>query len=177
MNEQNTASELSDKLQYILDHGDQETGEMLSSLIGEFHAQLRNDPKNRVAVKGKEKAPKDPKVISVQFRHPSQEQAPEPKVFAAERKHEPPRSDNTQPVVLAILSMALIFVIAHSFSLTGPPTRTCDIKGNIGKNGEKIYHLPGTYLWQRTKIMETTGERWFCSEAEARGSGWRPVKK
>jgi endonuclease YncB( thermonuclease family) len=49
----------------------------------------------------------------------------------------------------------------------------CDIKGNISSNGNRIYHLSGTTWYSRTKINEAKGERWFCSEEEARAAGWR----
>ena len=49
----------------------------------------------------------------------------------------------------------------------------CNIKGNISFNGEHIYHLPGGKWYDVTKINESRGERWFCSEAEARAAGWR----
>ncbi len=52
----------------------------------------------------------------------------------------------------------------------------CRIKGNIGSNGQKIYHLPGGANYARTQINERTGERWFCTEAEARAAGWRAAK-
>jgi endonuclease YncB( thermonuclease family) len=52
------------------------------------------------------------------------------------------------------------------------PWDDCDIKGNIGDAG-KIYHLPGTSSYQRTKIDESKGERWFCTEEEAKSFGWR----
>ena len=50
---------------------------------------------------------------------------------------------------------------------------SCTIKGNISAAGEKIYHLQGCGLYAKTAIDETRGERWFCSEQEARTSGWR----
>jgi micrococcal nuclease len=53
---------------------------------------------------------------------------------------------------------------------TGP--NGCDIKGNISANG-KIYHLPGGADYDRTRIDESRGERWFCSVAEAQAAGWR----
>lgn len=50
----------------------------------------------------------------------------------------------------------------------------CDIKGNIGYNtGEKIYHLPGMTFYNDTVINPDYGERWFCTEAEAKANGWR----
>ena len=48
----------------------------------------------------------------------------------------------------------------------------CKIKGNIGKSG-KVYHVPGSPSYANTKIDESKGERWLCSEAEARAAGWR----
>lgn len=50
---------------------------------------------------------------------------------------------------------------------------TCNIKGNISESGERIYHLPGQEFYSRTRISLSRGERWFCSESEARSAGWR----
>jgi len=53
----------------------------------------------------------------------------------------------------------------------------CDIKGNISVNtGEYIYHVPGQRYYDETRINPLYGERWFCSEAEARAAGWRRSK-
>ena len=49
----------------------------------------------------------------------------------------------------------------------------CLIKGNISSKGARIYHVPGGRWYDRTKIDPAKGEQWFCSEAEARASGWR----
>ena len=50
----------------------------------------------------------------------------------------------------------------------------CNIKGNISHNGGKrIYHMPGDRDYERTRISTSRGERYFCSEAEARAAGWR----
>ena len=52
--------------------------------------------------------------------------------------------------------------------------KSCHIKGNISPNtGEKIYHAPGQEHYSETRIRTESGERWFCSEAEARAAGWR----
>ena len=53
----------------------------------------------------------------------------------------------------------------------------CNIKGNISSSGERIYHIPGQQHYGRTKISTSRGERWFCSEAEARSAGWRPARR
>ncbi|MFY8031968.1 MAG: hypothetical protein ACOVO5_09055 [Devosia sp.] len=57
------------------------------------------------------------------------------------------------------------------------PAADCDIKGNISpETGEHIYHLPGQKYYAKTRISPGKGERWFCSEAEARAAGWRRAK-
>jgi len=53
----------------------------------------------------------------------------------------------------------------------------CKIKGNVSRSGKRIYHLPGGHYYDRTRIEETKGERWFCTEAEARAAGWRRSKR
>lgn len=49
----------------------------------------------------------------------------------------------------------------------------CRIKGNINREGARIYHVPGGRWYDRTKIDPSKGERWFCSEDEAQAAGWR----
>lgn len=49
----------------------------------------------------------------------------------------------------------------------------CRVKGNINAKGERIYHAPGMHTYAETQISPGRGERWFCSEAEARSAGWR----
>ena len=54
------------------------------------------------------------------------------------------------------------------------PKADCRIKGNVSHNaGKRIYHMPGQEDYEDTKISPQRGERWFCSEAEARAAGWR----
>lgn len=56
------------------------------------------------------------------------------------------------------------------------PDPRCVIKGNISGNG-RIYHVPGNEHYDRTGIRTDKGERWFCTEAEARAAGWRPARR
>ena len=50
----------------------------------------------------------------------------------------------------------------------------CPIKGNINRDGERIYHTPwGSQWYDRTRISTGKGEQWFCSEREALDAGWR----
>lgn len=57
-----------------------------------------------------------------------------------------------------------------------PATGDCLIKGNIASDGEKIYHVPGQRHYDVTAISPEKGERWFCTEQEARDAGWRRAK-
>jgi endonuclease YncB( thermonuclease family) len=52
------------------------------------------------------------------------------------------------------------------------PQGDCRIKGNISQSG-RIYHVPGSSSYDQTQIDTSKGERWFCTEAEARAAGWR----
>ena len=53
----------------------------------------------------------------------------------------------------------------------------CRVKGNISRDGTHIYHVPGGHYYERTKISTSKGERWFCSEAEAKSEGWRRSRR
>jgi len=51
---------------------------------------------------------------------------------------------------------------------------SCNIKGNVSiDTGERIYHVPGQKYYSQTNIRPDYGERYFCSEDEARRAGWR----
>lgn len=53
------------------------------------------------------------------------------------------------------------------------PNAACPIKGNINRKGERVYHVPRSRSYTRTKVSIEPGERWFCDEAEAEAAGWR----
>ncbi len=54
------------------------------------------------------------------------------------------------------------------------PPLGCSIKGNVAyETGEKIYRVPGGKFYASTVINPRYGERWFCTEDEARANGWR----
>ena len=57
-----------------------------------------------------------------------------------------------------------------------PVPGECVIKGNVSSNG-RIYHVPGQADYERTRIDESRGEHWFCSETEAVAAGWRPASR
>ena len=47
------------------------------------------------------------------------------------------------------------------------------IKGNISAKGEKIYHTKDSPVYDKVKIVEAEGEKYFCTAAEAEAAGWR----
>ena len=59
-----------------------------------------------------------------------------------------------------------------------PDERWCGIKGNISRaTGERIYHVPGGEYYDATVVDIMVGERWFCTEDEARDAGWRRSRR
>ncbi len=68
--------------------------------------------------------------------------------------------------------------VAEPSSLLSTIDPSCNIKGNVSINtGERIYHVPGQTFYSETVINSRYGERWFCSEAEARAAGWRRARR
>lgn len=58
-----------------------------------------------------------------------------------------------------------------------PTAASCAIKGNVSRAGARIYHLPSSHDYALVKITERNGERWFCSEDEAKAAGWRAAQE
>lgn len=55
----------------------------------------------------------------------------------------------------------------------------CPIKGKVeGRRGDtvKTYHLPWSPTYVRLRVVSARGERWFCSEADARAAGFAPAE-
>ncbi|MCT4372478.1 thermonuclease family protein [Yangia mangrovi] len=65
---------------------------------------------------------------------------------------------------------------ANAAALSAAP-QGCVIKGNVSSKGARIFHVPGQQYYAATRIDESKGERWFCSEAEARKAGWRKARQ
>jgi len=84
---------------------------------------------------------------------------------------------NSPFLIPALIAGGLVGYLASgqgSLSVLNAVKPSCNIKGNISLNtGERIYHVPGQQYYAETRISLEKGERWFCSEAEARAAGWR----
>lgn len=74
-------------------------------------------------------------------------------------------------VFAAIVSFGVLAM--GSAAPSAQESGACNIKGNVSTRGERIYHVPGQKYYNETRISASHGERWFCSEAEARAAGWR----
>ncbi|MEM6256267.1 MAG: cold shock domain-containing protein [Cyanobacteria bacterium P01_D01_bin.156] len=100
-----------------------------------------------------------------------------PQRMANQRKN---RQGNSLKVIIGsvLLGIAVLFAIHRSPSYSPSPITAitqpdCVIKGNISINtGKKWYHLPGMEDYESTVISPDEGEKWFCSEEEARENGW-----
>ena len=67
-------------------------------------------------------------------------------------------------------------LVAMSALVASVAAQECNIKGNVNTRGERIYHMPGQKYYDETRISASHGERWFCTEEEARAAGWRASK-
>ena len=74
-----------------------------------------------------------------------------------------------------IVAIALLGYYSGIFTSLSSMARGCDIKGNITLNG-RIYHVPGQEYYKATRVNPFIGERWFCTEEEARAAGWRKAR-
>jgi hypothetical protein len=74
-------------------------------------------------------------------------------------------------VGLAVKRWTPLSALLHTTSESS--SEVCRIKENIRPKGERIYHVPGGDWYDKTRIDTMQGERWFCSEEEARAAGWR----
>ncbi len=58
-----------------------------------------------------------------------------------------------------------------------PDDNACTIKGNISQDSKRVYHIPGGQYYGPLLIDPAKGERWFCSEADAKKAGWRKSRR
>jgi endonuclease YncB( thermonuclease family) len=81
------------------------------------------------------------------------------------------RNKNTQILgALAVPVEAQAELLSPASATKAPPG--CEIKGNVGRHGLRIYHLPGQISYEKIN-MEKLGARWFCTEEEAQAADWR----
>ena len=79
----------------------------------------------------------------------------------------------TKSVFAGAATFSAILVVFSLASASAGESNGCNIKGNVSTRGERIYHVPGQKYYDETRVSASHGERWFCSEEEARAAGWR----
>ena len=88
------------------------------------------------------------------------------------------RHRDRDTVILGALSVpvtAQAELLAPASPATAP-SPACIIKGNVNRQGEPIYHMPGQIAYAKIR-MGAPKKRWFCSEDEALAAGWRPARR
>jgi endonuclease YncB( thermonuclease family) len=68
-------------------------------------------------------------------------------------------------------------ILLGAVSASEAPSPECVIKGNVNRQGERIYHLPGQLNYAQINMQKGLGERWFCTEVEAQEAGWRKAMR
>jgi endonuclease YncB( thermonuclease family) len=85
------------------------------------------------------------------------------------------RHRNNKTVILGAFSVpidAQAMLLGPS-ATEGAPSPECTIKGNVSRNGERIYHMENQRFYARIKMDLGGGRRWFCTPEEAEAAGWR----
>lgn len=52
----------------------------------------------------------------------------------------------------------------------------CPIKGSV-RGGRRLYIVPWARGYEQARVAVSRGERWFCSEAEAKQAGFKPAEQ
>jgi endonuclease YncB( thermonuclease family) len=85
------------------------------------------------------------------------------------------RHRNNKTVILGAVSVpvsAQQILLAPSGREQAPSAK-CVIKGNVNRNGERIYHTPDQKYYAAIDMSKGGGRRWFCTPEEAEAAGWR----
>jgi endonuclease YncB( thermonuclease family) len=85
------------------------------------------------------------------------------------------RHRNNKTVILGAFSVpidAQAMLLGPS-ATEGAPSPECTIKGNVNRNGERIYHTEHQSFYAKIRMDKGGGRRWFCTPEEAEAAGWR----
>jgi endonuclease YncB( thermonuclease family) len=89
------------------------------------------------------------------------------------------RHRNNTTVILGAASVPVNAqtILLGAVSASDAPSPECVIKGNVNRDGERIYHIPGQLNYAQINMGKGLGERWFCTEMDAEAAGWRKASK
>jgi endonuclease YncB( thermonuclease family) len=85
------------------------------------------------------------------------------------------RHRNNKTVILGARSVPIDAqkILLDPSATERAPSPECTIKGNINRNGERIYHMENQQFYARINMDKGSGKRWFCTPEEAEAAGWR----
>jgi endonuclease YncB( thermonuclease family) len=85
------------------------------------------------------------------------------------------RHKNNKTVILGAFSVPIDAqkLLLGPSATEGAPSPECTIKGNVSRNGERIYHMESQRFYARIRMDKGGGRRWFCTPEEAEAAGWR----
>lgn len=85
------------------------------------------------------------------------------------------RHRNNTTVILGAFSVPIDAqsMLLGPSATEGAPSPDCTIKGNVNRNGERIYHTENQRFYARIKMDKGRGRLWFCTPEEAEAAGWR----
>ena len=85
------------------------------------------------------------------------------------------RHRNNQTVILGAVSVPLDAqaMLLGPSATEGAPSSECTIKGNVSRNGERIFHTKDQKSYAKINMNIGDGRRWFCTSEEAEAAGWR----
>jgi len=85
------------------------------------------------------------------------------------------RHRNRNTIILGALSVPIDAqkVLLAPSGKEGAPSEDCVIKGNVSRNGERIYHAPNQKYYAKIDMSKRNGTRWFCTPDEAEAAGFR----
>jgi endonuclease YncB( thermonuclease family) len=85
------------------------------------------------------------------------------------------RHRNRQTIILGALKVPIDAqkVLLAPSGTEGAPSAECSIKGNLSRNGARIYHMPDQKFYPKIDMSKNGDRRWFCSPEEAEAAGYR----
>ena len=85
------------------------------------------------------------------------------------------RHRNNKTVILGAYSVPTDAqkILLGPSATEGAPSPECTIKGNVSRNGERIYHIEGQRFYARIRMDKGGDRRWFCTPEDAEAAGWR----
>ncbi len=86
------------------------------------------------------------------------------------------RHRTPQTALLGAIAEKANAILISEISVRASPVTDCVIKGNVNRQGDRIYFLPGNSAYGKVKMDKGLGERWFCTEEEAEAAGWRKAR-